>query len=89
MYKCYNGLPIKLPLTNTRMLNIHSAMDHNLQPVGISNYRVTIGGASVTHSFIGCKHHTKDLVMRLDVQQIVFANCVYTRDVMSLLNSYV
>ena len=54
---------------------LHSAMGHNLQPLGKPNCEVSIGGISMTHSFIVCKHLTEDLVIGLDMHQIYRIGC--------------
>ena len=71
---------VKSSLTDTRMLTFHLAMGHNMQPVGITNYEVTMGGASMTDSFIMCKYLTKDVVIGLDIQQIYRIGCNWTED---------
>ena len=70
-YECSNSLPRKSYLNKTHMLSVHSARDHDLYPMNIVNCKVALGNTLMIHSFIVCKHLTKDLVIGLDMQQIL------------------
>ena len=88
-YRCWDdlyvtwmlyNLPVKPPLTDVRMLTVHLTTRNNLQPVGITNCEVTIGNTSKSHTFILCKHLTKDVVIWLDMHHINRMGCGWTEE---------
>ena len=74
-HKCYANESIKPQLTDSRMLINHLTTGHTCQLLGIINCKITMGRTLMTHSFIVCKHLTKDLVIELHMQRIYRIGC--------------
>ena len=61
-------------------MSVHSAMGHDLCPIGLACCEVTIGKSQFRHMFIVCKRLQKELVIGLDMQHLHHLGCDCTND---------
>ena len=67
---CYTKLKDLPPLQNIQALTVHSAIRHDISPLGLIHCVIVLGGDQFINTFIVCKNLQKELIVWLEMQQV-------------------